>query len=184
MEIVLTEEFRHALALLAEGKHLFLTGKAGTGKSTLIRRFIAETDRNVVVVATTGIAALNVNGYTIHRLFRFPHHETTLRDVRGGDYQPGQFTKTLASRLDTLIIDEASDGARRRVRHAGRGAGAGRPKPAGRSAACRSCWSASYAAPHGGVTEGEAAFFSTTSTPYFFLRGQFHGARDDFPPWR
>jgi ATP-dependent DNA helicase PIF1 len=50
-EIVLTEEFRHALALLAEGEHLFLTGKAGTGKSTLIRRFMAETERNVVVVA-------------------------------------------------------------------------------------------------------------------------------------
>jgi MoxR-like ATPase len=45
-EIVLTEEFRQALALLAAGRHLFLTGNAGTGKSTLIRRFMAETDRN------------------------------------------------------------------------------------------------------------------------------------------
>ena len=87
-EIVLTDEFRHALALLADGKHLFLTGKAGTGKSTLIRRFMAETDRNVVVVAPTGIAALNVNGYTIHRLFGF-RTTTTLHDVRGGDYRPG-----------------------------------------------------------------------------------------------
>ena len=88
VEIVLTDEFRHALALLAEGKHLFLTGKAGTGKSTLIRRFMAETDRNVVVVAPTGIAALNVNGYTIHRLFGF-RTTTTLDDVRtAGDY-PG-----------------------------------------------------------------------------------------------
>ena len=105
-EIVLTDEFRQALALLAGGKHLFLTGKAGTGKSTLIRRFMAETDRNVVVVAPTGIAALNVDGYTIHRLFGF-RPTTTLRDVRGGNYRPGRFTKTLAS-LDTLIIDEAS----------------------------------------------------------------------------
>ncbi|HEX2283989.1 MAG TPA: AAA family ATPase, partial [Mycobacterium sp.] len=104
--IVLTEEFKHALALLAEGDHLFLTGKAGTGKSTLIRRFMAETDRNVVVVAPTGIAALNVDGYTIHRLFGF-RTTTALHDVRGGSYRPGRFTKTLAS-LDTLIIDEAS----------------------------------------------------------------------------
>ena len=43
-EIVLTEEFRHALALLAAGDHGFLTGKAGTGKSTLIRHFMAETE--------------------------------------------------------------------------------------------------------------------------------------------
>jgi ATP-dependent exoDNAse (exonuclease V) alpha subunit len=105
-EIVLTEEFRHALALLAAGDHVFLTGKAGTGKSTLIRHFMAETDRNVVVVAPTGIAALNVDGYTIHRLFGF-RTTTTLDDVRGGAYRPGRFAKTLAS-LQTLIIDEAS----------------------------------------------------------------------------
>jgi ATP-dependent DNA helicase PIF1 len=102
-EIILTEEFRRALELLAGGRHLFLTGKAGTGKSTLIRRFLAETDRNVVVVAPTGIAALNVDGYTIHRLFGF-RTTTTLHDVRGGAYRPGRFAKTLAS-LDTLIVD-------------------------------------------------------------------------------
>jgi len=80
-ELVLTDEFERALALLAGGRHLFLTGKAGTGKSTLIRRFISETDRNVVVVAPTGIAALNVDGYTIHRLFSFST-TTSLDDVR------------------------------------------------------------------------------------------------------
>ncbi len=105
-QLVLTEEFREALRLLAAGQHLFLTGKAGTGKSTLIRHLMAGTERNVVVVAPTGIAALNVDGYTIHRLFGF-RTTTTLADVNGGDYRPGRFAKTLAS-LDTLIIDEAS----------------------------------------------------------------------------
>lgn len=105
-ELVLTDEFKDALALLGGGRHLFLTGKAGTGKSTLIRRFIAETDRNVVVVAPTGIAALNVDGYTIHRLFSFSTR-TTLDDVRTGRYYPGRFAKLLGS-LDTLIVDEAS----------------------------------------------------------------------------
>ena len=106
MGIVLTDEFRHALDLLAGGGHVFLTGKAGTGKSTLIRHFMAGTERNVVVVAPTGIAALNVDGYTIHRLFGF-RPTTTLDDIRAGGYRPGRFTKTLAS-LQTLIVDEAS----------------------------------------------------------------------------
>jgi len=106
MGIVLTDEFRHALDLLAGGRHVFLTGKAGTGKSTLIRHFMADTERNVVVVAPTGIAALNVDGYTIHRLFGF-RPTTTLDDIRSGGYRPGRFTKTLAS-LQTLIVDEAS----------------------------------------------------------------------------
>lgn len=104
--IVLTDEFRTALDLLAAGRSMFLTGKAGTGKSTLIRRFMTETDRTVVVVAPTGIAALNVDGFTIHRFFGF-RTTTTLADIRGGDYRPGRFTKTLGA-LQTLIIDEAS----------------------------------------------------------------------------
>jgi hypothetical protein len=105
-DIVLTDEFSQALALLGEGSHVFLTGKAGTGKSTLIGRFMGETDRNVVVVAPTGIAALNVDGYTIHRLFGFST-TTTLDEIRTGRYYPGRFAKLLA-KLDTLIIDEAS----------------------------------------------------------------------------
>jgi ATP-dependent DNA helicase PIF1 len=177
-EIVLTEEFKHALALLAEGNHLFLTGKAGTGKSTLIRLFMAETDRNVVVVAPTGIAALNVDGYTIHRLFGF-RTTTTLHDVRDGGYRPGRFTKTLAS-LDTLIIDEAS---------------MVRADVFDMLAAALERFGPSPGQPFGGVqivlvgdlyqlppvvTEGEAAFFSTTyETPYFFSANSFR--RDDFP---
>jgi hypothetical protein len=177
-EIVLTDEFKHALALLAEGEHLFLTGKAGTGKSTLIRRFMAETERNVVVVAPTGIAALNVDGYTIHRLFGF-RTTTTLHDVRDGGYRPGRFTKTLAS-LDTLIIDEAS---------------MVRADVFDMLAAALERFGPSAGQPFGGVqivlvgdlyqlppvvTESEANFFSTTyATPYFFSANTFR--RDDFP---
>ncbi|HET6732582.1 AAA family ATPase [Mycobacterium sp.] len=177
-EIILTEEFQHALALLAEGEHLFLTGKAGTGKSTLIRRFMAETGRNVVVVAPTGIAALNVDGYTIHRLFGF-RTTTTLHDVRNGGYRPGRFTKTLAS-LDTLIIDEAS---------------MVRADVFDMLAAALERFGPSPGEPFGGVqivlvgdlyqlppvvSEGEAGYFSTTyETPYFFSASSFR--RDDFP---
>ena len=104
--ILLTDEFSEALARLETGQNLFLTGKAGTGKSTLIREFMSRTLRNVVVAAPTGIAALNVDGYTIHRLFGL-HPRVTLEEVRGGRYYPGRFAATLKA-LDTLIIDEAS----------------------------------------------------------------------------
>ncbi|MGV0788397.1 AAA family ATPase [Mycolicibacterium sp. XJ2] len=177
-ELILTDEFRDALALLSGGRNLFLTGKAGTGKSTLIRRFMAETDRNVVVVAPTGIAALNVDGYTIHRLFGF-RTTTTLTDVTGGQYRPGRFAKTLAS-LQTLIIDEASmvradvfDMVATALERYG-------PEPG---------------VPFGGVQivlvgdlyqlppvvgDGEESYFTTVyETPYFFSARRF--VRDDFP---
>ncbi len=105
-ELVVTAEFEAALAHLHSGGDLFLTGKAGTGKSTLIRHFLDRTSRRTIVAAPTGIAALNVGGYTVHRLFSFPpgvdeHH------VRSADYRPHRFADALAQ-LDTLIIDEAS----------------------------------------------------------------------------
>lgn len=176
--IVLTEEFRQALALLAGGRHVFLTGKAGTGKSTLIRRFMAETDRNVVVVAPTGIAALNVDGYTIHRMFGF-RSTLTLDDIRGGEYRPGRFTKTLAS-LQTLVVDEAS---------------MVRADVFDMVAAALERFGPEPGTPFGGVQivlvgdlyqlppvvrEDEAAYFTTTyETPYFFSARSFR--RDDFP---
>lgn len=180
--LVLTDEFRHALELLAGGRHLFLTGKAGTGKSTLVRQFMAQTDRAVVVVAPTGIAALNVDGYTIHRLFGF-RTTTTLDDVRGGAYLPGRFAKTLAS-LQTLVIDEAS---------------MVRADVFDMVAAALSRFGPQPGAPFGGVqivlvgdlyqlppvvSEGETEFFSAAfstayETPYFFSAHSFR--RDDFP---
>ena len=104
--LVITDEFAAALEHLHAGHHLFLTGKAGTGKSTLIRHYLEQTDRSTTTVAPTGIAALNVDGYTIHRLFSFPLGVTE-EHVRGGSYYPGRFAKALKE-LDTLIIDEAS----------------------------------------------------------------------------
>lgn len=176
--IVLTDEFRHALGILEQGRHLFLTGKAGTGKSTLIRHFMATTARRVVVAAPTGIAALNVDGYTIHRLFSF-RTTTDLATVRGGDYRPGRFAATLAA-LDTLILDEASmvradlfDMLVAALERFG-------PRPG---------------TPFGGVqvvlvgdlhqlppvvTEREQEFFATRyATPYFFSADRF--TRQDFP---
>ena len=65
-EIVLDGEQEAALRLMMSGRNVFLTGEAGTGKSTLVRAFIERCDRECVVLAPTGIAALNAGGTTIH----------------------------------------------------------------------------------------------------------------------
>ena len=119
-DLTITPEIERAMELLESGSHLFLTGKAGTGKSTLIRHFLATTERRVVVAAPTGIAALNVDGYTIHRLFGF-RPTTTLADVRSGTYRPGRFTRAIRG-LQTLVIDEASMVRADVFDHVGRGA--------------------------------------------------------------
>ena len=71
--ITLSQEFSGVLDQLEYTKdHLFITGRAGTGKSTLLQVFRNTTKKRVVVLAPTGIAALNVRGQTIHSFFGFP----------------------------------------------------------------------------------------------------------------
>lgn len=94
--------WKDALDLLERSsRHVLLTGKAGTGKSTLLRHFIATTAKSVAVVAPTGVAALNVEGQTIHSFFRFPPAVTpeTVKAPRG---------ESPARKIQTLVIDEVS----------------------------------------------------------------------------
>ena len=65
-KIVLNAEQEAALGVMMSGANVFLTGEAGTGKSTLVREFLRRCDRECVVLAPTGIAALNAGGTTIH----------------------------------------------------------------------------------------------------------------------
>jgi len=70
--IDLNEEFKRALELMeGTSKNVFITGKAGTGKSTLLEYFRDTTQKKIVVLAPTGVAALNVKGETIHSFFGF-----------------------------------------------------------------------------------------------------------------
>lgn len=99
----LSDDFNYALGRMETGDHLFITGRAGTGKSTLLRIFRRSTQRNVVVVAPTGVAALNVGGQTIHSLFGFPPRLLLRENIR-----PNRRYARLFESLDTLVIDEIS----------------------------------------------------------------------------
>ncbi|HMG13895.1 MAG TPA: DEAD/DEAH box helicase [Saprospiraceae bacterium] len=83
-------------------QHLFITGKAGTGKSTLLQLFTDTTKKNVVALAPTGIAALHIGGQTIHSFFGFPGRMVTDKDIR----KTGN--SGLLKKIDSLIIDEIS----------------------------------------------------------------------------
>ncbi len=101
----LNPEFQQAIDLMEHTKDcLFLTGKAGTGKSTLLNYFRQRTKKTVVVLAPTGIAALNVNGETIHSFFRLPPRPILPEEVK----PVGKKRQRLYRKIDTIIIDEVS----------------------------------------------------------------------------
>ena len=103
-EIEFNEQFTKALHLLQHGSHnVFVTGKAGTGKSTLLRYFRAHTSKKIVVLAPTGVAALNVGGETIHSFFRFKPG-TTPDKVRRARKKEAEIYRELSA----IVIDEAS----------------------------------------------------------------------------
>jgi ATP-dependent DNA helicase PIF1 len=104
--IEFNSDFQHALKRIEIGASVFITGKAGTGKTTLLNHFLNTTTKNVLVVAPTGVAALNIGGSTIHRLFGFPP-TVSVEFVKSDDYFPRNSYKTLRQ-LEVLVIDEIS----------------------------------------------------------------------------
>lgn len=87
------------------GKNVFLTGFAGTGKSTVLNEYRARSMSNYVVVAPTGIAALNVHGQTINSFFMLPFGILTPDNVEEIPYRR---KKEIIKSVDTLIVDEIS----------------------------------------------------------------------------
>jgi len=103
-EFILTDEFKEILDILNNtNESVFITGKAGTGKSSLLKHFIKKTKKKYVVVAPTGIAALNVGGQTIHSFFRFPPAIITEKQIK-----PDYVRAELFKNLEMIIIDEVS----------------------------------------------------------------------------
>lgn len=105
-------------------RSVFLTGKAGTGKTTLLREIIRTTHKNVVVVAPTGIAALNAGGVTIHSMFQLPFAgfipdsnqppqvSDTVRfenkDTLRRHFRMRADKQSVINNLELLVIDEVS----------------------------------------------------------------------------
>lgn len=105
--MVLTDEMSRAFQIIEETTDcLFITGKAGTGKTTFLKYIVEHAHKNLIVAASTGIAAINAGGVTLHSLFGIPFEpQGPNMPIKGKLYQD-KFK--LFQMLDTLIIDEAS----------------------------------------------------------------------------
>ena len=102
-KIEVTPEYERAMQILKMGcPVVFITGKAGTGKSTFIDYFRSTVLKRIAVVAPTGTAALNVGGQTIHSFFRFPPRIIDKHEIER------VYNAILYEKLEVLIIDEAS----------------------------------------------------------------------------
>lgn len=108
-------EFQTALRLIQYTHHsVFLTGKAGTGKSTFLKYVCAHTKKKHVVLAPTGIAAINAGGSTLHSFFKLPFHpllpddqQYSLRKIKD-TLKYNQATRKLLQEVELIIIDEIS----------------------------------------------------------------------------
>jgi len=84
-------------------EHIFVTGRAGTGKSTLLEYLAWNTSKQLVICAPTGVAALNVGGQTIHSLFRLP-----IGVIADHEIEQSAELKKLLNAIETLVVDEVS----------------------------------------------------------------------------
>ena len=120
----LSEAAKYTLQFINQtNKSIFLTGKAGTGKTTLLKEILQTTHKNTVVVAPTGIAALNASGVTIHSMFQLPfggfipeninpHFSDRVKfetkNTLGRHFKMSGLKKAVIRNMELLIIDEVS----------------------------------------------------------------------------
>ena len=105
-DYVMTDEMEKCIDLAMAGKNIFLTGKAGTGKSTLLQYLrLNVLPENHIALAPTGVAALNIGGMTVHKFFGF-QPDITWEHIESARYNPRN--RDIMKTLKTLIIDEVS----------------------------------------------------------------------------
>lgn len=102
--IELNDQFQKALDLIENtDKHIFITGRAGTGKSTLLSYARSITKKKIAVLAPTGVAAVNINGQTIHSFFGFKPDITISKIKKASGRR-----KDIYKKIDAIIVDEVS----------------------------------------------------------------------------
>ncbi|RAR72869.1 helix-turn-helix domain-containing protein [Flavobacterium aciduliphilum] len=123
--VSLSAEATYVLRFINQtNKSIFLTGKAGTGKTTLLKEIIKTTHKNTVVVAPTGIAALNAGGVTIHSMFQLPFggfipdnqvfnnfygsSKFESKDTLRRHFKMSAIKRKVIQNMELLIIDEVS----------------------------------------------------------------------------
>ena len=103
------QELRHAWDFVEHtGRSIFLTGKAGTGKTTFLKTVVERSSKRNVVVAPTGVAAINAGGMTIHSFFQLPFSPFVPNAQIKSKFDFGKEKRKIISSLDLLIIDEIS----------------------------------------------------------------------------
>ena len=107
MNFQLTEEMQEAIQLINGGERcVYITGKAGTGKTTFLKYLIKNLKKNVVVAASTGVAAINAGGMTLHSLLSIPMGMVATQQAKYRKMNP--IRANVLKRIDVLIIDEIS----------------------------------------------------------------------------
>ena len=110
-EMTINPELDLAWKIIANtDTHLFLTGKAGTGKTTFLRKLRTDVPKRMIVVAPTGIAAINAEGVTIHSFFQLPFGPQLPGTQYSGNkrYAFRRQKLRLIRSVDLIVIDEIS----------------------------------------------------------------------------
>ena len=103
------KEFQQAWDFVENtGRSIFLTGKAGTGKTTFLKRIVEKSRKRPIVVAPTGVAAINAGGVTIHSFFQLPFSPYIPGAKVESKFDFGREKRKIIASIDLLIIDEIS----------------------------------------------------------------------------
>ena len=115
MNMQMNQQFDLAFNFLQNtGTHLFLTGKAGTGKTTFLKKLKEVSPKRMIIVAPTGVAAINAGGVTIHSFFQLPFGPYIPSANRAGNQSNNYMNKfsrdkiNIIRSMDLLVIDEVS----------------------------------------------------------------------------